>query len=161
MTLTLQMESGNQGNQERVLKLPGGVPVHVFGIFGEDHMFGRAAEYAIYKAERHTGSLNKAIDKAGLAKPTCLRRNSLPASLTEEIFDSVLGDFIQFQTALDPLSCRPPKMVSVVLVQTIVEICIVQAGTGAKELLQTLSVPLPEVHDGCSDICVVDWMICL
>lgn len=42
------MESGNQ---ERVLKLPGGVPVHVFGIFGEDHMFGRAAEYAIYKAE--------------------------------------------------------------------------------------------------------------
>lgn len=69
----------------------------------------------------------------------------MPASLTEEIFDSVLGDFIQFQIALDPLSCRPPKMVSVVLAQTVVEICIVQAGTGAKELLQTLSVPLPEV----------------
>ena len=141
------MESGNQ---ECVLKLPGGAPVHVFGVFGEDHMFGRAAEYAIYKTERHTASLHRAIDRAGLAKPVCLKRSSLPPSVTQEGYDSMLLDFNQFQTALDPLNSRPPKMLSIVLVQTAVQICIVQAGAGSKELLQTLSVPLPEVHVRCS-----------
>ena len=83
-------------DQERVLKLPSGVPIHVFGIFGEDHLLGRAAEYAIWRAERHTGGLDKATDRAGLSKPTCLKKGSLPASVTQELFDSLLHDFVQF-----------------------------------------------------------------
>jgi len=136
------MESTTQG---QVLKLANGVPIHIFKFGGdnEDCCFGRAAEYAIWRAERHTGGLNKAIDRAGLSKPTCLKKGS--ASVAPELFDSLLHDFIQFQTALDPLGSRPPTMISICKVQTVVEICILQAGTGSKELLQALSVPLPEV----------------
>ena len=148
-------------DQERVLKLPSGVPIHVFGIFGEDHLFGRAAEYAIWRAERHTGGLNKAIDRAGLSKPTCLKKGSLPANVTQELSDSLHHDFVQFQTALDPLGSRPPTMISICKVQTVVEICILQGGAGSKELLQTLSIPLPEVYWLFWVIGVVDWMICL
>ena len=111
-----------------------GKPLHVIKpIDGEEYIFVRAAEWAIWGTDTgHTSTLNHALKKFSQPAPTLLRRNSLPDSINQTDLTALMASYRQFQLALDVAYGRPPKMLSIVLVSSV---AVVAAEKGNRELL--------------------------
>ena len=119
-----------------------GAPLHILTLpNSEEHMFSRAAEWALYQTIAHTGSLNRALDAASLPKPLLLRSGQLPEPINRTDFDAIMGAYRTFQVALDPTSNRPPKMISLVLVSSV---GVVAVERDNRPLLEALDCEVPE-----------------
>ena len=95
-----------------------GKPLHIIKpMDGADHLFVRAAEWAIWGSDTgHTSTLNHALKRFSQPPPVLLRRNSLPVSINQTDLAVLMSHYREFQLALDPACGRPPKMLSIVLV---------------------------------------------
>jgi hypothetical protein len=120
-----------------------GAPIHVISAAGDDFCFSRAAEWALYGSTSHSGSLNKALKTLGQPSPIVVRTNALPPGINLTDYQALLLAYREFQLALDNDSTvRPPKMLSIVLVTSVAEVCVDLRGN--LELLEVLGCPVPE-----------------
>ena len=120
-----------------------GKPLHIIKpMDGADHLFVRAAEWAIWGSDTgHTSTLNHALKRFSQPPPVLLRRNSLPVSINQTDLAVLMSHYREFQLALDPACGRPPKMLSIVLVSSIETIAVER---GNRELLIALDCEVPE-----------------
>ncbi len=109
---------------------------------GDDFCFSRAAEWALYGSTSHSGSLNKALKTLGQPSPivVCTNAQALPPRINLMDYQALWSAYREFQLALDNDSTvRPPKMLSIVLVTSIAEVCADLCGN--LELLEVLGCP--------------------
>ena len=120
-----------------------GKPLHIIKpMDGTDHLFVRAAEWAIWGSDTgHTSTLNHALKRFSQPPPVLLSRNSLLVSINQTYLAVLMSHYREFQLALDPACGRPPKMLSIVLVSSIETIAVER---GNRELLIALDCEVPE-----------------
>ncbi len=116
-----------------------GTAIHVFELSGEKHAFARAGEFALYGTATHSGSLNRALAKAGLPGPVLMRR-AAPAPLTEHEYGCLVHMYTDFQRALEP-GARPPKMISAV---PLTSVEMVAHARRKRDLLEALGLEVPQ-----------------
>ena len=112
---------------------------------GEEYTFVRAAEWALYGTDTHTGSVHAALKSLGLPAPVLLKRSSLPSFVNETEYVAILHAYREFQVALDPTQVRGPKMVSIVLVSSVAAIAIELRGN--EQLLKAFDCEIPEAWE--------------